>query len=340
MKIQSLFYIFFITLLMTQYNNCSKANVSSSFITQATSLSDPNTSGEDGTGSTDVPPPPIENATLLYYQDFESNSDGIDLAEGSRLVDIDSYSGKVSLRGNLMPSKQDPITGKDGREELTKMNNIDLANSTPKEVYLRFWFKFDDALWMGDNFFDKTDSIKINAKLGYLSKSFSGFDDLEASFFPTLKGGEYGEVQVSDNLLNVGGGASVSGQWLGWELKSGAWVDDSNKPTKRLYGKTGKPFGADGKWHLFELHIKYNATKTHHLARIFIDEHVVYDSKNAPKEQGGYFVLPKEFHLDQFTLFSTEKLNTNLSEDRSGYACGVQVDEIQIWDALPEKYKK
>ncbi|MCH2534871.1 MAG: hypothetical protein MK008_10555 [Bdellovibrionales bacterium] len=61
-------------------------------------------------------------------------------------------------------------------------------------------------------------------------------------------------------------------------------------------------------------------------------------SKKAPIERGGRFTLPKQFHLDRFSLFYTGHGNTNLSTNRTGYACGVQVDDIEIWNRFPDKY--
>lgn len=73
---------------------------------------------------------------------------------------------------------------------------------------------------------------------------------------------------------------------------------------------------------------------------MFVDGHVMHHSVNAPLSRGGRFTLPKQFHLDQFNIFYTGGDITDLSVDRTGYACGVQVDDIEIWDSMPERYKK
>lgn len=313
MKKQAIYYIIFLTFLMTQFNNCSPADISSSNIT---SLSSGDTNQND-----EVKDP--QTSQPFYKQDFETNMDGIMAHNSAARIESTGYNGQFSLRSNLSPNIKDVLTLNYGSLSVTDMSNIDINGQTDSEVYMRFWFKFDQSVW---------DPIKatdeVYAKI-YLSKVSPAESAEGSSFVITLIGGTDGKLKVMDNY----DGTNNTGLWAGWDQTELAWHDGSSNVTKNFYAKTQKHFGSDGAWHLFELHINYGVR--FHSAQIKIDGAVARNTPNTNTE--GYFKLPPQFKLHQFRLFQTEEsfvINADYAPTGQSPA-GVQIDDIELWSQRP-----
>lgn len=297
---------------MTQFNNCSPADISSSKISSLAALE----AGEESDSDNQAP-------ELIYKQGFESNTEGLNLSNSAKVVD-NGYSEK-SLRSNLSPYMTDPITGLGGSLSVMGMSTMDIKNKTNSEVYLKFWFKFDDVLWNSGLSAQSTD---IFAKI-YLSKSVSDIDKKQSSFVIILKGGDNGKVKVLNNYQ----GSNNSQLWSNWEQSDHTWRTDSSV-VSHFYGETGQSFGSDGAWHLFELHIKY--AQDHHLAQIKIDSKSVHNLEHT--NSLGQFKLPPQFKLHHFLLFETDQSNVSNAEARTEgqHPVGVQLDELELWNKRPE----
>ena len=323
MKKQAVYYIIFLSFLMTQFNNCSPANISSSSITSLNSSEPlPDKNDPDPNGPDEGTPEPF------YKQSFDTGFEGLIPSNSAMIVDNNCYSGNFCLRSNLSPSEEDPLTGKIGDLSLMDMSTMNIKRNTYEEVYLKFWFRFDDVQWdsgAGDN------STDVFAKI-YLSKYLDYITPKESSFMVILQGGPDGKVKV----INSYEGTDNNELWGDFFQSVYGWEDAAASATRNFYGSTNSSFGSDGLWHSFELHIKYNQSGTgYHLGQIKIDGNAVVNASNTSSD--GYFKLPTHFKLESFSLIETDyNYVENAIQRREGeYPVGVQIDELEIYSQRP-----
>lgn len=325
MKKQALYYIIFLSFLMTQFNNCSPADISSGNITALSALEaeEEQNNIEDDTNNNDNTGTP----KLFYKQDFETDTAGMMPFNSADRIKENGYSGSYSLRSNLSPYMTDPITGRTGSFSLMGMSEMDIVGNTQSEVYMKFWFKFDNVEW--DSTKTKLGANEVHAKI-YLSKNVSVVPDPESSSFVVLlNGGAEGKIKLMDNY----DGLNDTELWNGWIQSDLAWLDGGLNAQKFFHAKTGGPFGSDGEWHSFELHIKYE--NLFHLAQVKIDGKPAMNAKNTNTE--GYFKLPPQFKLHQFSLLKTEEMYVKDAKqvNEGQFPVGVQIDNVELWSQRP-----
>lgn len=263
-------------------------------------------------------------ADLIFKEDFESTVSNVRLENGAKVVTNAPASGKKAVRVNMMNDVSDPwVTGRNGSTIVT--TNQGIVSKNPKVLYIKYKFRFDDALWRnssnaGYSWGDGTaNDIAVHLKGGY----YGLFNNIvEKGFYIVWRGGKNGELVFADN-------SNGKQPWnSNWNTES--WATGS----KAIYLSTGKPFGADGKWHTFEMEVDYTNSQ-YVKAKIWIDGTVAKHTKYAPDADKNYFRLPKGFKIEQFsTSYATPK-DIAGSQDRSGYAAGIQFDDIEVWNGNP-----
>lgn len=201
----------------------------------------------------------------------------------------------------------------------------DQISSIPADQLLgerwTFRFRYDDAHWLGSNTGVWTnsfpnqgaepDSIILSAKMGFHGPSGS-----PTAFYVGFTGGD------DEISLNFGDNNSGFGDW---------WSDPANaawsQNTSLWWNKCAVTAGADGQWHTFELeqnfeHPDYNQV------RLLMDGVVATGNKTDPD---GWMRIPKNIRLENHSTTYTNEDIVNLATDRTGVACGVQVDHIRIY---------
>lgn len=257
-----------------------------------------------------------EAARRLYYQGFEDSGDswkGPNDIETRHAVKVSHAprSGSYSLRGNLNRDVIDPITGVRGDPWLggAELVNSSLRLNTPNEVYVSYWFRLDDCKQSGPSF-SSSDPIYAGMKGAYLTMG----DNTSTSIYTGWGGGARGEFRLGFNDGN--------GTWTPWALANG-W-------RSAFWGETGQPWGWDGRWHRFEMHIRYGTTRS--IAKFWIDGHLV---KGTNSFFDGAINFPPDYHLDQINFWYTAQELLSTSTNRTGYCNGWQIDDIEVWDGYP-----
>lgn len=261
-----------------------------------------------------------EGATRLYYEGFEGDIDlwknNINVLYAKKVAHA-PRTGLYALRGNLNRNVIDPITGLRGDPWLggAELVHNKLRYETPDEVYVSYWFRLDDCKQSGTSF-SSFDPIYANMKGAY----FSTGDNTNNSFYSGVGGGARGEFRLG---INDG-----PGTWIPWAVAHG-WRQAG------FYGETGQPWGWDGKWHRFEMHIDYGAGPDGgHIMRFWIDGYLV---KGTNCLFDGRIPFAPNYHLDQINFWYTKQELLDTSTNRTGYCNGWQIDDIEIWDGLPDR---
>lgn len=266
-------------------------------------------------------------AELIFKEDFESVRH-VRLENNAELTTHAPYSGNFAARSNFFNKlRPDPFIkqGNSGATVITTHKGIIAAN--PEVLYITYKFRFDDALWRNAEgkpyaHGDGTPSdLAVTIKGGYYG--YYG-NIVSKGFYLVWRGGPRGELVFADN-------SSGEQPWNpNWEKES--WASG----TKAIYLHTGHPFGADGKWHTFEMEVDYRHPK-YVRAKIWVDGRVAANERYTPASDDYYFRLPKGFKIEQFSTSYASTRDLWLSTHRTGYACGFQVDDIEVWNGNPRK---
>lgn len=260
-------------------------------------------------------PGAYRRARRLFAEGFEADVSADVRPQAAEVVAHESCSGARCARVNLLTDRDDPLLGVHGRNNATlEVEVAALRDPALQGVIVAHWLRVDDALWRGSSL-DGSDPIRIQMKGGYYGLRAGATHWTQAAFFIGLDGGARGAIHLGDN-----GGATAP--WRGWHDEPWSWGPSN------LHLETGHPWGADGQWHLFELEIHYLEAGTHHLAQLRIDGRPATSERRAPD---GWFALPAEYRLELYTTSYTSAHNIERSVDRSGTACGIQFDELEIW---------
>jgi hypothetical protein len=269
---------------------------------------------------------PVQTAKLLHSEDFETDLGQITSSHGIvNYARVTSHpkSGNNSLRFNLRETTTDPITGLAG-------NGIYTANWLPKIAISEsmtwvYNFRFDDANWAipGDAV-----GNQVDIKLFYLMSSDP--NNLSKTFYVVGKFGNQTNIQIADN-----GDSSFSG----WENRTYGWKqhNDPSMPRSLIYLNSGFPSGTDGLWHEFKIQVKYNYLNSGYTKmRMLVDGHPLKeeDSLNKNTDANGWFNMPPEMIIAGARLGYTLASITKNATDRTGYACGLQWDDLKVYSGI------
>ncbi|MEQ8895037.1 MAG: hypothetical protein RID93_45735 [Sandaracinaceae bacterium] len=261
-------------------------------------------------------------ARLVWSEDFEGEPD-LTLSSAEVIDDASCNQGARCARVNLMAGKDDPLIAAEGTGRATvEVSGLPLDGPEALGLIISHDFRFDDAHWQGDTFDNPDpDSIRVNLKGGYYGMKVDGVPWTETSFYVAFHGGEDGAVNLGDN-----GGDRPGIPWAGWTERAYGWRNGGGSPTALSYMSTGVPFGADGRWHRFELEVRFMAGGDHHLAQIRVDG-APATGGNAPD---GWFALPPEYRVTRYSTSYSSSSNPTRAEDRVGVACGMQFDDMRV----------
>ncbi len=221
-----------------------------------------------------------------------------------KVVEYEPHSGKRALRGNLMEGRDDPITGLPGIHcpHLSYIGD-NFSSKTPHEIFVRYWRRFDDALWQG-------------SEAGHGKGEYLCDDIVDVGAYYTRVAWDNMDFALSDN-----GGYPADWHYEHWGYRK---IYLGNNEVNIA--------GADGRWHKFEYYINYDEN----YMVFWVDGKKLYGigSRASYVEDGKVPIYP-EFHLNHVGFLYTHPQQLESSQDRSGYACGWELDDIEVWDGMP-----
>lgn len=234
-----------------------------------------------------------------------------------------------SLRMNLQTNRTDPL------EPTILGSSIYTANFTHgintkdyASVTYLMRFRFDDAQWFNSDSVSGFGTHDMNAKLCYIAHS--GYSSQLGFYLSSNQmGGTNGSLNWGDNMLS-------GAVWDNWEQRTYGWRGSNGSPSYVAYGGTGTDWGADGQWHILKVQFVFNYTDslgTYTRARALIDDVPVTGSA-ANFTTDGWTRLPPEFTPAVMRTVYSEGASTGPATDRTGYACGLQIGDCELWQGL------
>ena len=221
--------------------------------------------------------------------------------------------GTYALRGNQIGSYKDPLTGLYGVSSpvLDWRGGIDIVSQTPGEMYFSYWFRHDDYR---QNLVD--DGSGEGKLVFFVDERYST------------------QAMYINNQL---AGSST----LRLKYSNGAYSDDwarENWGYSSLYlGNANVQGGTDGKWTKFSYYVNYQEN----YLQIWVNDQIMKSSKHG----GSYSALPSDgrIYFDPdlglrtkgFQFFWAREKNISGSSNESGYKGGWQIDDLEVWDGMP-----
>ncbi|NTW27309.1 MAG: hypothetical protein HGA36_03225 [Candidatus Moranbacteria bacterium] len=251
----------------------------------------------------------VSAANLIHSLDFEAAGWETSFRSGAwqgkiARVNNTCHGGDYCLRGNLMLNKLDPITGLLGvsNPQLEYVGN-NISSQTPNEIFISYWRRFDGATWQG--------TMVGHGKGEYLT------DDIKSTtaYYTRMAWGP------NDSSF-VGNGA-----WpQSWDTENWGYIQ------AYLGNPLADPGGSDGQWHKFDIYVNY----IEHYVSFWIDGYkLLARGTTASYIFDGKVPVYPDFHLRGLQLLYVDQAEVNQSIDGTGYACGYQFDDIQVWDGMP-----
>lgn len=264
-------------------------------------------------------------AEMLYRQGFETpiqnnpeiqwTSPGYPLSQ--KVVEHQPKEGSKSVRGNFNPKVRDPIIDLNGdafpqfKINFKGIPAIKEWYKTTDKIYVSWWFKLDKCHWKGPSYAN-TDPLRTTGKFAFLRMN----EDPATSYYFTMNGGELREAALSANKWNDL-----------WEQKYG-------RPSLWLSNKTADPWGADGKWHKLSFFIGKKESGEKYIMW-WIDDSLMQADRF---ELDGKHSIYSGFILDSIQFWHSFTGNTDDSTPVDGGICnGWQIDDVSIWNDIPEK---
>ena len=203
------------------------------------------------------------------------------------IVSYEPHSGSYSLRGNACSSCIDPITGLQGR------NRTDLNFGYCPECALGTSFNLDEA---------HNEELYIRFWLKY-----------DKNFDPT------------------DGYSSNKVWWMQFESDTNTYFVQFRGTSLSYYDESGggehyfsiSPNAVDGKWHLWEIYVKYNDYGSNNgILKIWFDSELKVDISNAllRVQPGG----------------KISRMCFGYFHNNATTSSGWQIDDIEIWDGIPD----
>jgi len=252
---------------------------------------------------------------LIYSEDFEGTDyqDSFRGALWSYVTRSDTlaHGGDYCLRGNLMDSATDPITGLPGNNNPLlefDANGAIEATADSGSVFVRYYRRFDDCTWDG--------TAEGKGKGEYFTDATIG------------TGGFYSSMMYSpgDGYPNFTFSANNS-TWIDWSVIN--WGSTKSYLNNLEWSGVDQ---ADGQWHKFEFFFDYeNDTFEAWMDDVRLDPVGAYTAYYPD----GKIPLHPDFVLRGLQFLYVADSQVSASTDGSGYAVGYQFDDIEVWDAIP-----
>lgn len=250
-------------------------------------------------------------ATLLSSQDFEEDGweaqfTGSSTWGGKIGRTISNSRNGLSLRGNQKAGVTDPITGGIGMGNylLDWRGDGNLVNLTQNEMYFSYWFRHDDYNWNdsgnGKLFYFVDDKYSIGA-MYYAQQFQEGRDTIRI----TYANGNYSSdwAQLPEN----------------WGYSS-------------LQLGNSEIVGSMGEWRHFEYYINYQE----HYFMQWLDKKLLIPINGKYSDGKIYYDPNLDIHWEGFQLFyAAYDVDVANATDRTEYAAGWQIDDLEVWDSLP-----
>ena len=260
------------------------------------------------------------SANLLYNEDFESTGWESAFRDepvwGESIVRTTNHphGGSYCIRGNLYP-RIDPITGMLGMvSPQFECSFNDISSTTPNEVFVRYYMRFDDSNWINVSSIDgSVIGTEFFGKFAYLVTDGGG---PVLGFFWCAWGGEQEE---NDQMhLEVNGGYYTD-----------PWVLE-NWGTYTLYDMASGTIAVDGQWNKIELYINYDNDFIMMWGNGTLSTHWRFPDGQVP--------IHSLSHLRGLQFWHTNVVAIDGSTDGPAgeYYCAWQIDDISVWDGIPD----
>ncbi len=297
---------------------------------------------------------PNENFThtigeRIYAQSFEADgddwhddfSDAYDFTRVAR-VSNRAHEGDWSIRGNLQHNFEDPITGLTGKTGYFEWQPNELQGL--HEVFVRYWFRLDTSTWNG---YYNGDSLEGLDPSEYEAEcQYPNYDaDNPARVLTDHVAGKL--LYLSDNDVETH--AYFMGMTAESIVNNGAYSDYYHNTLPYPWGENPyEPEGQgrltaldpewsirpDGTWHKWEMYLNYDQD----YGRVWVDGHSFLDDAT-DETQEGIIRLSPEFYLRGLRFwYAWDCFFINSLDGPEGeYVGGWQVDDLEIFDGLPEE---
>jgi hypothetical protein len=268
---------------------------------------------------------PVFSAQLLYKQSFEKpieespeiqwTTPGYPITQA--IVSDSPQDGQKSVRGNFNATVIDPITKLQGYNfvqlklnfrKIPALTKNDWYKTTEK-VYVSWWFKHDPCLWQGSNY-ENTDPIRTTGKIAFLRMN----EDPATSYYFTMNGGKDGSAALAANSWN--------NLWQEWYGRPSLWLAN------------GIPWGATGKWHKISFLIGSNDNQKYLMW--WVDNKLMKADRFEPDGKNKIY---NNFTLDSIQFWHSFKgdMDASVESPEPGVCNGWQIDNIEVWDGLPDE---
>jgi hypothetical protein len=265
---------------------------------------------------------PLFAAKLLYKQGFESQGWESDFTgQGTwgdhvKRTTHKPHSGSYCLRGNQKEGRKDPITGLYGIGNPLldwRGKSDDILQQTPNEAYFSFWFRHDSYNSSGEDgkllyFIDKKHSVRAM----YIGHQLANTKNLTVKYSNGAYSNDWAREHWGYSTVTLGNN----------NIKSSL---------------------SDGKWHHFEYYINYQ----NHFFRIWVDGYLMRPISHPEKDGDGfeitsgkiYYNPSLDIHWVGFQIFyasTGDNRNFNTCSDAAGYCIGWQLDDLELWNGMPD----
>lgn len=267
--------------------------------------------GARGDSGIVVPPSEPLPSNLIFMENFESGlQPGSELTNGAEVVASSNFGGNFACRVNLKDDANDPKIASPSNAATYEYNGTLLRDTQSDVVTVEWQFRFDDAQWNGS-----LESITSSSGVVLKGGFFGAYQNKVNGFYPVLKGGPNGSINLGDN------GGRGDGGW-----QNALWAND---PGRLLwYLRTGHEWGAGTGVHTFRVTVDHSHPDYQQL-RMWVDGNLATSSAYAAD---GIIRLPKTWRFESFSTCYTNDGNVDLATDGSETACGIEFNHIRIYE--------
>lgn len=223
-------------------------------------------------------------------------------------------SGSYCVRWNQDATRTDPITGLVGigSSLFDWRGGIDLVAQTPNEMYFSMKFRHDD-------YHNESDGGDSPRKLFYITDETYG---IQGMYFRSQQG--------TDGIGLVYANGGYSDQWA---------RDNWGYSTMPLTAASDSA-GLDGEWRKIDMYWNYdeNYVMVWMDGELLMPAHATYIANYPAEASEGKIIWEPGFdlHTQGIQIMYFDQSRDLLNEaDETGYAAGVQIDDLEYWDGIP-----
>jgi hypothetical protein len=255
----------------------------------------------------------------IFYEDFETSGWETRVGLYSNYASGKYFVGRVSnkakggsycVRWNLMNDRDtDPILGEDYHctgNPTAGFDLDDIADCPSDTVVIRYWLRYDASNW------ESPTSEGLRGKFYYMIEDGTGHDTLYAC--PNSSG------SATAHTWGCNIGTYMNPTWISNNWGCNGYANYS--PAECT---------ADGVWHRYDLLLDY---KNNHI-RVWFDGELVTKASLDNDCANGIWPIHPSWKLSALKWWHAGNTDDSTDGPTGEYACGAQIDEIEIWNCLP-----